>query len=94
MSELEQLKKAADVSARIIDVLARDDGQVEFGIAMDAFAAVLVTLFLHQEFDGMSRERAFTLFAQETFCRLKDAIDSGEDHLSKVAKNHLSNRKH
>ena len=82
MSE-EQLEQAGHLADRIMDAL--DNENKEFTIVADALSVVLVSLFLHQDFDGLSRERALMVFLQETFCRLKYAIDRGED---------LSNRTH
>ena len=78
MSELEpeSLRLVLRIEAAIDDA--------KCGQCMEALSHVLVSLFMQNlDFAGMSRERAFMVFAQQTFCRLKDAIDAGE---------HLSNR--
>ena len=83
MSNLEQ-QETVRIADRILDTLESNDPQ-NFTVLMNALSTVLVSLFLFQDFGNMPRERAMMQFLQTTFCRLKDAIDSGE---------HISNRMH
>lgn len=78
--ELEQLDQAEHLARQIMDAIEPSgERQLDFIAVTDALSTVLVSLFLFEDFGDVPRERIFTMFLQDTFCRLKDAIDAGED---------------
>lgn len=82
MSKLSQ-QQTVRLADRILDLL-ESDSEPDFTVIADALSTVAVSLFLFQDFDGMPRERAMTMFLQTTFCRFKDAIDAGENLSSRM----------